>query len=62
MNIKDIQKRAIKLGAGEWAVKKWRVRKKIPIEWQVKLMQDEPGVLSFSDFKRIHEEMKGEVR
>lgn len=58
VSMKDIQTLALKNGAGEWAVKKWVVRKRVPLEWQVKLMKAEPGFLSFSDFERIHSEIE----
>lgn len=58
IDMKFIQKLALKNGAQHWAVKKWKTRKSIPLEWQVKLMELEPGTLTFSDFKRVHSELR----
>lgn len=62
IDIKFIQNLALKNGANHWAVKKWKTRKSIPLEWQVKLMEMEPGVLTFSDFKRIHASLLSQTK
>lgn len=53
----DIQRHAIQLNVGKWAIQKWRQRG-VPENWQIKIAQASAGFITFADFQRIESETK----
>ena len=45
----EIENAAKACGADQWAMRKWLTRCKIPADWQIKIVQQARGTLSFDD-------------
>lgn len=41
---------AKRLGAGEWAIRKWQQRNGVPSKWQIEIVKASEGMISFADF------------